>query len=153
MNTIIVETEDGYIAKDNSDILDWDIIIDKYIFKLISLYSKNIITSKNTYKLLPQKMKEDPYRNIIIAEREGALSLECLYKKYPDALIIGGCNFINNAINKGIISKIIINHLNNIKLKRGIKDTINKENFIEKETINISNKIKIKVYKNKAKLM
>lgn len=152
MNTIIVETDDGYIAKDNNDILDWGIVIDKYIFKWVSLCSKNIITSKNTYKLLPQKMKEDPDRNIIIAEKEGPLSLEYLYKKYPDALVIGGCNFINSAINKGIISKIIINHLNGIKLRKGIKNTINKENFIEKESIRVSNRIKIKIYKNKVKL-
>lgn len=121
MNLIIAQTMDNYMAEGAYDKMQWTPKLDKYIFKLLSIYSHICICSNNTYKLLPTKMLNDKYRKFIIAEKEGPNSLINLNNKYPNALLIGGPRFIKICMEKNLLNLIIIITVNKLSVKQDKK--------------------------------
>ena len=70
MKAIFVESLNGYLARGPDDDMLWTPPLDKKIFKLLSFAFGGVyVCSKQTYNLLPEKMRLDPAREFIIASR------------------------------------------------------------------------------------
>ncbi|MCQ2574972.1 MAG: hypothetical protein MJ156_02630, partial [Alphaproteobacteria bacterium] len=86
MNAIFVESHNNYMAKSATDDMSWTPSLDKRIYKLLTyIYGGVCVCSKNTYALLPNKMKSDPNRLFIVAQRDGENNLIELDKRYHNA--------------------------------------------------------------------
>lgn len=112
MKAIFIESSNGYLARGASDNMMWTPILDKQIFKLLTSIGGVCVCSKNTYKLLPKKMLDDPARQFIVAERTGSKSLPALNIVYPDAFLVGGAEFLLAAYNMSVIDTMIITTTN-----------------------------------------
>ena len=108
MKAVFVESSNGYMARNATDNMLWTPILDKHIFKLITTIDGTCVCSKHTYKLLPQKMLNDPARKFIVAEHTGSKSLPVLNILYPNATLIGGPKFLLAAYNMSVIDTMII---------------------------------------------
>ncbi len=109
MKAILVESSNGYMAKNATDPVDWSPSLDKKIFNMLTTVGGVCVCSKYTYGVLPQKMLNDPARQFIIAERTGDKSLQSLNVIYPNAYLIGGPTFLKAAYDAGVVDMIIIN--------------------------------------------
>lgn len=113
MKAIFVESANGYMAKGPDDDMLWTPSLDKKIYRLLSFALGGVyVVSDVTYKLLPQKMLNDPNRTFIVAEITGPNSLINLNKKYPQAILIGGPTFLKAADKLNLIDTYIITTVN-----------------------------------------
>ena len=113
MKAIFVESKNGYLAKGPADNMSWTPSLDKKLFRtLIFAFGGICVCSKHTYSLLPSKMKEDPNRTYIIAQRSGPNSLIELNKMTPNAVLVGGPAFLSAAYNLGVVDTFIITTVN-----------------------------------------
>lgn len=151
MNTIIVQTKDGYMAEQDEDNLNWSSGLDKKIFKICSILSEINICSEKTYSLLPQKMKEDKNRKFIIVKKTGNNTLNILNKKYPRGLLISGPHLLNIAKNMGILNLIIINTLDyeSVNKNKRFKTPFNKHEIIHIAEMQLSKNLVTNIYKMK----
>ena len=109
MKAIFVESHNGYLARHSEDSMDWTPTFDKKIFKLLTCAFGGVcVCSKHTYMLLPKAMTQDENRKFIIAERAGTNSLYNLNKAYPDAVLIGGPQFLKAAYDLKVIDMFIV---------------------------------------------
>lgn len=112
MKVIFVESHNGYLAKGPGDDMLWTPKLDKQLFKLISCAFGGIyVCSRNTYRLLPKKMLLDDNRKFIIAEKTGFNSLYNLNKIFPNAVLIGGPDFLKAAYDAKVIDTFIVTTL------------------------------------------
>lgn len=107
MKAIFCESSNGYLARNESDTMEWTGSLDKQMFKLLTTIGGVCVCSKHTYSLLPQKMLQGS-RQFIVAERTGKNSLVELNKIYPYAYLIGGPAFLSAAYKLGVIDMFIV---------------------------------------------
>lgn len=108
MKAVFVESYNGYMARNDKDDMKWTPSLDKKIFKLLTYAFGGVcVVSKHTYSLLPQKMLNDG-RKFIVADRSVSNSLQMLNIKYPNAVLIGGVAFLQEAYKLGVIDTFIV---------------------------------------------
>lgn len=113
MKAVFVESYNGYLAKGPEDDMSWTPKLDKQLFKLLSCAFGGVcVCSRQTYELLPNKMKYDDKRRFIIAERTGANSLVSLNKIFPNAILVGGPAFLKAAYDLKVIDTFVVTTIN-----------------------------------------
>ncbi len=109
MKAIFVESQNGYLAKSDSDDMLWTPALDKKIFKLLTYACGGVcVCSKKTYDLLPYQMLNDKNRKFIVATHDGATSLPQLNTRFPNAVLIGGPTFLTQAYKHNVIDTFIV---------------------------------------------
>lgn len=109
MKAVFVESLNGYMAREAEDDMMWTPILDKKLFRLItSLYGGECVCSRHTLRLLPKKMLYDTHRKFIMATKAGPFSLKHLNETIPNAILIGGPEFLKAAYDEGVIDTFII---------------------------------------------
>jgi len=133
MIAIYAISNNGYMARGPNDDMSWTSSLDKKIFNLLTTAFGDCVSSKTSYHLLPQKMRDDPMRNIYIAERTGKKSLVELNRRNPKIVLIGGPTILKaaydlNILHTIIVTKVKIDIMGDPKYKDPLADVLKNQN-------------------------
>lgn len=100
---LLAVSADGYVARGPDDDMRWTGVLDKRIFRLLTLSSPILLAGAATAKLLPPL----PDRTVMPLSR-GGIHLGMAAVDYPDAWLIGGPTVALAALKQRLVGVAVI---------------------------------------------
>jgi dihydrofolate reductase len=101
MKMVLVQSADGFLARDEEDDMAWSGREDKAVFRLLTLFDGELLfAGRKTYDLLPALKG----RTVMCISRDD-LTMDLAARKFPNGVIIGGPSVATYALAKKLVTQ------------------------------------------------
>ena len=109
MRLLLASSADGYLARGPEDDMAWTGAVDKAVFRLLTMSSKNdvLLAGSRTFDLMP-KLPGRRMERLSRSRGPDSFTLEEANWTWPDAWLIGGPSVALEALKKGLVDRAFI---------------------------------------------
>ena len=142
MKLIIGISQDGFVAKHDSDRMDWLGETDKAVFRMLTGVGGICGAGMPTIDAMPEKL----HGRVLIALSRSGCSLQHFYFTHPDAWLLGGQTMALEAFRLGYLDEVFICQ-SMIAIGGGIQQKIRPYLSVEPDMKTRINNVSVEVYR------